>query len=153
MHSIICATRGGDSSRAVEFAAINLAKTTGKPLVFLYVIDTTSYGDLEEMMLSALRDELFWMGSTLLRIAERRAKAANLKAEIVIREGPVREEISNFAASTQADLLLLGAPRHNSMTIFAENEIEKFAHSIHQSTGIPVEIVRPDDLPPRFKQQ
>jgi nucleotide-binding universal stress UspA family protein len=142
MHSIICATRGGVGSRAVEFAAIERAKKTGQALVFLYVIDTGGYGDLDDMMRPALRDELLWMGKTLLRIAERRAKAANLTAEIVIREGYAREEISQYAATTQAAVLMLGAPRFTTANIFGDDEIERFARSIRQSTGIPVEIIR-----------
>lgn len=152
MGSIVCATRGGVGSRVVEFAAIERAKKTGQPLVFLYVIDTGSFGELDDMMRPALRDELSWMGKTLLRIAENRAKTAGLKAEIVIREGSVREEISQYAAVTRASVLMLGAPSFTTATIFGDDEIEQFARSIQQSIGIPVEIIRPESEPTPIEQ-
>ena len=37
MGCIVCATRGGEGSRAVQLAAIERAKQSGKDLVFLFV--------------------------------------------------------------------------------------------------------------------
>jgi nucleotide-binding universal stress UspA family protein len=146
MTDIICATRGGEGSRAVQYAAIKRALETGNQLIFLYVIDSEGLGKLDDLMQPAVRVELFWMGNTLLRIAEHRAQAANLTAELAIREGPIRQEICDFVVSKNASLLLLGAPRHLTVNIFQENEIGQFAQYIHQLTGVSVEIIRPEDV-------
>ena len=37
MGCIVCATRGGEGSRAVQLAAIERAKQSGNELVFLYL--------------------------------------------------------------------------------------------------------------------
>ena len=47
MNEIVCATRGGEGSRAVQMAAIEQAKTTGNPLVFLYVVSPDTITDVE----------------------------------------------------------------------------------------------------------
>jgi len=38
--NIVCATRGGEASRATEDKAIAIARQSGARLAFLYVVDT-----------------------------------------------------------------------------------------------------------------
>ncbi|MEZ4518447.1 MAG: universal stress protein [Chloroflexota bacterium] len=146
MSKIVCATRAGEGSRAVQLAAIERAREPGQQLTFLYVIDPDSLADVDEMIREHLRSELMWMGKTLLRIAEKRASEANLPAELIIREGSVRDEICNFVTETGAVLLLLGAPRETTANIFGDDEIENFAQYIHETTDVPVEIIRPESM-------
>lgn len=146
MTNIVCATRAGEGSRAVQLAAIDLARQPGKELTFLYVIDLSSLGEIDDIIGEALREELIWMGKSLLRIAEKRAAEAGLKPALVIREGPVRDEICAFVTETHAEMLLLGAPRNTTTNIFGDDEIETFAGSIQSTTGVPVKIVRPHHI-------
>jgi hypothetical protein len=62
---------------------------------------------------------------------------------LVIREGNLQEEIGRFLQESKATLLLLGAPRGATSTIFGDDAVERFAHVIEEKTGIPVEVVRP----------
>jgi nucleotide-binding universal stress UspA family protein len=144
MDGIVCATRGGEGSRAVQSAAIEHAQTTGQRLIFLYVIDADTIHHADEALQAAVRAELNWMGNTLLRMAHKRARAAGLDAGIAIREGNVREAIALFVQTLQAGLLFLGAPRANTVDIFGDDEVERFALAIQESTGIAVEIIRPE---------
>lgn len=144
MDSIVCATRGGEGSRAVQMAAIRRARAEGKRLTFLYVTDPASLGDVDETLTAAVRQELNWMGKTLLRVAQQRAEVADLDADVVIREGNAQQEIGRFLQACGASLLMLGAPRGTTANIFGDDAIERFAISIQKKTGIPVEIVRPE---------
>jgi nucleotide-binding universal stress UspA family protein len=101
---------------------------------------------VDDHLLDALRDELNWLGQTLLLIARRRADAAHITSEIVIREGGVSEEIVNYLDESSADLLLLGAPRGTTETFVGDDLIEQFAQSIEDRSGVRVEIVRPERL-------
>jgi len=145
MSSIVCATRGGEGSRAAQMAAIRRAKETGEPLLFLYIVDPDS---LEEKIADSLKEailaELVWMGESLLRIAQKRANLAHLNTEIKIRRGNVHEEIVRFMKDVEADLLVLGAPRGTTANIFGDDAIERLAEVIRQETAVSVEIVRPD---------
>ena len=143
MDSIVCATRGGAGSRVVQQAAINYARETGSELIFLFVIDTTSLAGEEEKLISAVRNELFWLGQTLLNIAKIRAANNQVSAEIVICDGEVQDQICSFVTERSAELLFLGAPRGTTDTTFGDDSIELFAESIHQDTGVKVEIIRP----------
>jgi nucleotide-binding universal stress UspA family protein len=143
MGNIVCATRGGAGSRAVQQAAITYARERGTGLVFLFVIDTSSLENEEAEMVAAVRDELLFLGHTLLRIAKKRASNYQVKAEIIVRDGNVKQQISKFLDESSAELLLLGAPRGTTDTTFGDDVIEQFAESIHRDTGVEVEIIRP----------
>lgn len=145
MSSIVCATRGGEGSRAAQMVAIEKAKETDKPLLFLYVVDPDSLEEeIDDSLKDAILAELDWMGETLLRIAQKRADAAYLSTEVKIRRGNVREEIIRFMKDMDADLLVLGAPRGTTANVFGDDAIERLAETIREETAVSVEIVRPD---------
>ena len=147
MGSIVCATRGGEGSRASQMAAIERAKATEKPLLFLYVVDPNSLDDdIDDSMKDALLAELNWMGETLLRIAQKRADAAYLGTEVKIRKGKVRDEIIRFVKDVDAELLMLGAPRGTTANVFGDDAIERLADDVHKETAVSVEIIRPDHI-------
>jgi nucleotide-binding universal stress UspA family protein len=79
-------------------------------------------------------------------IARRRADNSQVASEVVIREGIVREEIIRFVNERSAELLLLGAPRGTTDTLFGDDIIEQYARSIQEETGVLVEVVRPESL-------
>ena len=146
MGSIICATRGGAGSRAVQQRSIQYAQKHNHVLVFLYVIDTTNLKVVDEGLRKAVREELRWLGLTLLLIARKRADSAQINSEIIVREGVFRGEVINLIEEKSADLLLLGAPRDTTDAVFGDDLIEQFAESIQKESGVAVEIVRPVSL-------
>ncbi len=77
-------------------------------------------------------------------IARGRADNSQVASEIVIREGIVREEIVRFINERSAELLLMGAPRGTTDTLFGDDVIEQYAKSIQEETGVLVEVVRPE---------
>lgn len=144
MNEIVCATRGGEASRAVQMAAIEQAKASGDPLVFLYVVSPEAIMHVEPGLEDAVLEELIWLGKAVLNVAEDRAEGEGLKAEKVIRMGNVRDEICGYLTEQQARLLLLGAPRSATTSVFGDDPVERFASSIHDTTGVEVAVVRPD---------
>lgn len=142
--SIVCATRGGAGSRAVQEKAISYAQESGSKLVFLYVVDTTNVNGIEESLQVALQSELHWLGNTLLHIAQKRAENRKIPSRIVIRKGKVVDEIVSFLEEESADLLFLGAPRGTSPSTFGDDPVERFAEMIKRESGVPFEIVRPE---------
>lgn len=141
--SIVCATRGGDGSRAVQNVAIRLAKESGASLTFLYIVDTSVPPPDEQGLESAIRTELRWMGRTLLRVAERHAQEAGLAPTLALREGQVADELAAFVTETGASLLLIGVARGDG----AEGGLDRtraFADHIQALTGVAVDVVTPE---------
>lgn len=143
MNEVVCATRGGEGSRAVQLAAIDQARAASKPLIFLYVVNLEAMDEIENGMETAVREELLWLGKAILQVAGARARQNGLDARLEVRVGNVRDEICRFLDETQASLLLLGGPRATTTTIFGDDPVERFAASIQETTGVPVMIVRP----------
>ncbi len=141
---IVCATRGGESSRIVQLEAIRLARTQDKSLTFIYVVDSGVMDKVDEGLKTAVHNELLWMGKTLLRIAQRRAGSADLNAELIVREGNVRDEICRFLDESDAAMLLLGAPRGATADVIGDDAIEQFAASIQARNGADVRIIYPE---------
>jgi nucleotide-binding universal stress UspA family protein len=143
MGTIVCATRGGAGSRAVQDQAIRYAGQQSKKLTFLYVIDTSGLSEADETLREAVEIELDWLGRTLLHIAQKRAENAGIDSTVVIRKGQVISEICRFITEKSAELLLLGAPRGTTTTVIGDDHVEKLAERICDETGVSVEIVRP----------
>lgn len=144
MSLIVCATRGGEGSRAVQQKALDVALAEQANIVFLYIIDVARWTDVEEGLEGAAKDEAYWLGKTLLYLAKLRAEAVGISAEIEIREGDMLTTIQNYVRDRQASHLLLGAPRGTTANVFGDDAIEQFAGTIAQETGIPAEVVRPE---------
>ncbi|VAW33468.1 hypothetical protein MNBD_CHLOROFLEXI01-752 [hydrothermal vent metagenome] len=58
----------------------------------------------------------------------------------------MRDEIARFVQETDAELLVLGAPRGTTANVFGDDAIERLAEGIQQQTNVKVEIARPDYL-------
>ena len=146
MNEIVCATRGGAGSRAVQLAAIDHATRSGHPLVFLYVAAPGETDDISPALQDAVRKEMIWLGKALLYVAEKRAHDAGLKADSVILMGHVQDEICDFLTEHDASVLLLGAPRGTTAELSGDDAIEMFAARIFENSGVEVQIVRPEEM-------
>ena len=144
MGNVVCATRGGEGSRAAQEVAIRYAQENQHDLIFMYVVDFKTLDEFDDSLLPAVREELTWLGQSLLRIAGNRAEQAGVTAEIIIREGDVRLVIEEYLQESQADLLILGAPRGTTANVFGDDAIEQFAQRIEEDTGVRAEIARPE---------
>lgn len=141
---LVCATRGGEGSRAAQLTAIEMARSHDLHLVFLYVVDAARISEYEEVLQEAVRAEFHWLANALLNIARQRAEQAGLSAEVVVLEGAVKEQIEQFLRRREATRLMLGAPRGTSPQ-FGDEAIERYARSIEQDTGVTVTVVRPEE--------
>lgn len=148
MTLIVCATRGGEGSRAVQQAAMQRAEALNANVEFLYVIDVDALEGVDDGLRESVKAELRWLGETLLHLAKQRIDQADntVSAEIVIREGRVRPFLKDYLRDREADLLLLGAPRGTTANVFGDDEIEQFARELQNVTGVLVEVVRPETL-------
>jgi hypothetical protein len=79
-------------------------------------------------------------------MARNRAELAGVTAEIVLREGDVRQQIEEFLQESGAEILFLGAPRGTSANVFGDDAIEQFAQAIQERTHVRVEVARPESV-------
>lgn len=141
---IVCATRGGQGSRAVQRTAADRARAAGAHLVFLHVVNVGVFRAVDTSVLPAVEAEMHWLGETLLRLAQDRAQSMGVSAEIEILSGKPLAEIANYVQNHNAALLLMGAPRHATADLFGDDEIERIALRLEQETGVRTEVIHPE---------
>ena len=142
MQPIVCATQGGEASRRTQERAIDLAKKRGAELIFLYVVDLSPVGPVDDSMVKALEDEMAWLGRALLGIAKGRARQQGLTAQAVVIHGPLQQSIADYLRQVGASTLVIGTPRTSAASqTFTLEGIQRFAQSVRQETGVEVVIV------------
>ena len=88
MSGIVCAVRGGPASQPTIQRAIALAKETGLPLFFLYVVNLDFLDSTTRSRTHTISKEMAQMGEFILLMAKSKAEA----------QGVPLVEVQHFAA-------------------------------------------------------
>ena len=142
MTCIVCATRGGEDSRRAQERAIELARTRGEALIFIFVVDTTFTPPAQQALAEVVADELARLGSRLLGIAQARAREQGLAAQSLVRRGAVWQTLTGFLTEVNATTLVMGAPHaHAPSRGFSLDQVHTFADNVRAlgSEGVSVE--------------
>jgi nucleotide-binding universal stress UspA family protein len=110
--TIVVPTDGSErGERAVE-TALELAETYDAALHALFVVDTHRYAEpalsSTELVIDRMGDE----GMALLREIEERAREAGVEVETRCCHGNPHEEIVEYAAAVDADVVVVGHHGH-----------------------------------------
>jgi len=142
---IVCATRGGESSRRTQEWAVALSKERAAELVFLAVFDPCSVGEPGEPLSEAIEKEQRWLGRALLGTAQVRARRQGVEASAVVLCGPILETIERYLRRVNASVLVLGEPKVDSaLAAFHPDHVSHFAEQVRLDTGVEVIVVTPE---------
>lgn len=141
MGKILCPTRGGEASYRAQDVAIGLAREQGKPLVFLFVVNSHFLDWTERAVRpDVVAEEIAHMGAFLLAMAQERAEAQGVQAEVRIRRRELRGELKTAVREEGADLVILGRPGGEE-SAFQLASLEALAAEIEEETGAEAQIV------------
>jgi len=140
MGKILCATRGGETSYRTQDAVIALAKEQNDSLLFLYVVDMHFLDKVSGSSVVNAKQELIKMGKFLLLMAQERAAKQNIKADTILREGEMHEEVQSVACEEEVSLVVLGEPVGDE-SIFDLADLKTIAAEIEAETGVEARIV------------
>ena len=144
MGGIVCAIRGGPDSQATIARAIALAKDTGLPLHFLYVVNLDFLSYTSSSRVHTISQDMHQMGEFILLAAQDSASARGVTAQGVVRHGDVGEEIINLCHELQADYLVLGRPKvQREGSVFTQTQLAQFVERTEQQTG--AKVVLPEE--------
>jgi len=141
MKKILCATRGGEASQKTQDAVIEMAKTEGATILFLYVVDVeflkvTARGVRPDVVAA----ELEHMGEFLLAIACERAAAQGVVAESCLRHGPLVQALESAAREEGVDAIAFGRPAGPDSS-FSLADLEVLTAQLEKDTGIRTYIL------------
>jgi len=120
---VLVVTRDDEAGRAAAETALDIAAAHGATVDALYVVDTTEHWDM-----AVERHER--TGEDLVEDVEARGDARGVDVEKWFRYGTAHDEVLDFAAAHDADLIVVGSARR---------------------TGLD-RLVRPDTLPVRVQR-
>ncbi len=139
MSGIVCAIRGGPSSQPTIDRAVALARETGLPLHFLYVVNLDFLTRTITSRVRTISEQMRQMGESILLAAQAQAAVQDVPAQIVVRQGEVGEEIAALCHEVSADYLVLGRPGGaDEGDVFTQDRLAQFRERIEQETGASV---------------
>lgn len=144
---IVCAARGGKRSRPAVNRAIRLAKERDANLTFLFVVDTEFLSHALVGPPSVIHQQLRDMGEFIMTTLQERAKESGVDAEHAVREGEVREQITEYVKEKDVDVLVMGRPvEETEASRFDAGTVSNFAAALEHETGIEVVLVGQEDV-------
>jgi nucleotide-binding universal stress UspA family protein len=146
MSGILCATRGGSASEATVDSAIDLAKETGLPLSFLYVVNLDFLSRTSSSRVRTIKEEMSQMGESILLEAQDEARSRGIAAKRLIRHGEVGDEIVKICRDLGVDYLVLGRPEEEGLdNVFSRDSFPEFVRNLESQTG--AQVVSPGGKP------
>lgn len=143
MSGIVCAVRGGPASQVTIEEAIVLAKETGLPLYFLYVVNLDFMTHTSTTRVHTISQEMHQMGEFIVLAAQAQASSEGINAEGVIRHGRVGQEIVTLCQERNADYLILGRPKfQREESVFTQERLARFIQDTQEQTG--AQVVMPE---------
>ena len=147
MSGIVCAIRGGPHSLPTIRVAVSLARETGQPLYFLYVVNLDFLARTTSTRTHTINQEMEEMGEFILLSAKGWAADHGASAEGLVRHGVVGEEIVALCQEVGADYLILGRPQLESDedNVFTHARLNTFADMVKEQTGAQVIMPEKDE--------
>ncbi|MGD8605627.1 MAG: universal stress protein, partial [Anaerolineales bacterium] len=137
---ILCATRGGPSSKRTHQGAIQLAQENCAELIFLYVFDPSSLYEIATPIVINIEEQLRKVRRLLENTALREARKSGVYARAVIREGKITEQITAVAITEVVDTIVLGSPVGTQSAAGME-KLQLMTAELEELTGVQVVIV------------
>ena len=140
MGTILCATRGGPESYPNQDKAIELAREGEHDLIFLYVSNVEFLDHVSGAQLTDLERSMDEMGEFLLTMAQERARAGGVEAEMVVRHGEFRQALEQTIREHEIATVTLGGQRADSM-INHKGYISQLASKLRQELDVEVIMI------------
>ncbi len=140
MTTILCPTRGGQSSFPNQDRAIAITRERGTELLFLYVSNIRFLNGLASPLLVDVEAGLDEMGEFMLAMAQERAEKAGVRAETVVRRGVFRQALAEVIREYQVSAVVLGSAVEGT-GLTTPDYLEELTRSILTETGIEVILV------------
>lgn len=147
MSGIVCAIRGGPHSQSTIDGAISLARETGLPLYFLYVVNLDFLTHTTSTRTHTINQEMEQMGEFILLAAQSRAGGQEVAAEGLVRHGSVIKEIVGLCKELNADYLVLGRPQmdEEEANVFTHARLNAFIELVKEQSGAEVIMLGEDE--------
>ncbi len=130
---------GGTGRAATLRQALERADQAGLGLVYLAILDDSTFGDVDKSMLELAKDELSWLLDAQLELSKRQTGIEDVAVRVLVRAGDVAEEVVDIVDAVGDTEILIGAPVPAS----AEEEVADLLKVLAGRTHQPVSMIEP----------
>ncbi len=130
---------GGTGRAAALREAVNLASDDDAGLVYLAILDDSTFGDLDHSMLDLAKDELSWLLDAQVELTMRQTGIGDVPVRVLVRSGDVAQEIVEAAGALGETEVMLGGPFPDTATA-AVSDLVKLLEGRLQG---PVSLIEP----------
>jgi nucleotide-binding universal stress UspA family protein len=139
MSGIVCAIRGGPTSKPTIRRAIELAKETNLVLHFLYIVNLDFLAYTESSRVRVIKEEMHEMGDFIVLAAQEKAENQGVDSQGAVRDGSVASGIIEFSKEIEADYVVLGSPQaEQEENVFTRERFESFVAMVEDESGAKV---------------
>ncbi len=101
---------GGTGRASTLRKAMDQAAGSARGLVYLAILDDSTFGDIDRNMLDLARDELAWLLDAQLELTRRQTGLSEVAVRVLVRSGDVAAEIIDVVETVGTTEVLIGAP-------------------------------------------
>lgn len=133
---VLVVTGDGPAGRAAASAGVDLAAAHGAAVDALYVVDTVADWDI-------VVERRERTGEELVESVEAAGERAGVDVGKWFRYGTAHEEVLDFAAAHDVDLIVVGSARRTGLDRIVRPE--QLPNRVQRGADAPVLVVGPDD--------
>ncbi len=130
---------GGAGRPASLRMAMQRAADADRALVYLAILNSSSFADLDDIMFDLVTDELRWLLEAQLELARRQTGLLELETRVVVQRGDIVDEVRSVVEAAGIDEVFVGAPLigHDG------RDPEALLAALCAGTGVAVELLTP----------
>lgn len=136
---VVYVSWGGTGRAASVRRAMEHAKETGRGLVYLAILDDSTFGDLDDATRELAKDELGWLLDAQLDLTKSQTDAGELAVRVLVRAGDVADEIVEVVDTLGQTDVLIGAPVPESI----QGAVAELIAVVTARTSADVSLVEP----------
>ncbi len=128
---------GGTGRAEAVRLALARAGASGRGLVYLAILDDSTFGDIDPKLLELAREELSWLLDAQLDLTRSQTNLDDVPVRVLVRAGDVADRIGEAAEAVAASEVLMGAPVSDTDAPV----VEALVTQLRQRLSMPVEFV------------
>ncbi len=136
---IVYVSWGGTGRAATVRQAIERASDSGRGLVYLAILDDSTFGDIDEPLLDLARDELSWLLDAQLELTKSQTRAGDVPVRVLVRAGDVADEVVKVVTAVGQAEVLVGAP----VPVAGDESVTDLVELLARRVGVPVSVIEP----------
>lgn len=137
--TVVYVSWGGTGRAATLRRALDQADDTGSGLLYLAILDDSTFGDIDDSTLALAKDELAWLLDAQLELAKSQTGLAGVAVEVRVRAGDVADAIIEAVASVDRASVLIGAPIPEE----ASDAVTELLGLLNSQLDVPLQLIEP----------